>query len=148
MAAWLAHPTGIFQALLTTAAWFSTPFALGWREQSAVFWYLAYCTFVSFATQFTLAYQNRKAERALTLSLRNQADTMKLLLELAKRDEETGARLAAAVAEMDAEVERMFAVAVDAREIHRDNAKLIQQLADRSKSIIQAALGGDGSVSD
>jgi len=140
VAAWLAHPTGIAQALVTTGIWFSMPAVFHWSFQTAIFWYLAYCTFISFATQFTLAYQNHKAERALVMSLKNQADTMRLLLELAQRDEQTGANLAAAVTEMDAQVDRMVATAIEARQIHMDNAKLIRELSMRNRTIIQAAL--------
>ena len=62
IARWLSHPSGIFQAIITTAIWFSIPHIFHWSENRAVFWYLAYCTFISYATQFTLAYQNKKAE--------------------------------------------------------------------------------------
>lgn len=62
IARWLSHPTGIAQAIVTTSIWFSIPRIFHWPESAAVFWYLAYCTFISYATQFTLAYQNKKAE--------------------------------------------------------------------------------------
>lgn len=84
VAAWLAHPTGIVQALTVTTIWFSAPFALHVSFTTAIFWYLAYCTFISFATQFTLAYQNRKSEAALELTLRNLTDMMRLLVALAE----------------------------------------------------------------
>ena len=81
----MAHPTGVVQALATTCLWFSAPLALGWSENTAVFWYLAYCTFISFATQFTLAYQNRRAEAALEQTLRNLTDLMKLDVAMAEQ---------------------------------------------------------------
>ena len=126
VAGWLAHPSGVLQALTTTAAWLAVPIAFHWRLTTAIFWYLAYCTFISFATQFTLAYQNQKAERALALTLRNQADTMRLLLQLAERDVHTGE-------ELQAQVERMVAVTTDAR-------GLLEKLAVRNRTIIEAAL--------
>lgn len=88
IAHWLSHPTGIFQAITTTAIWFSVPTIFGWSESAAVFWYLAYCTFISYATQFTLAYQNKKAE-VHTLNM------MRLLVafaEEAKREQDEQGR--------------------------------------------------------
>lgn len=84
MSGWLAHRTGITQAVVVTACWFAAPFVFGWPTSAAVFWYLALCTFISFATQFTLAYQNRKAEATLELALRNMTDLMRLTVALAK----------------------------------------------------------------
>ena len=77
VAAWLSHPTGIVQAIATTAAWFAVAFGIGGHSQTAVFWYLAYCTFISYATQFTLAYQNRLSER-------HNLNQMRLLVALAE----------------------------------------------------------------
>ena len=62
----------------------ATPLVFGWKTMVVVFWYLAYCTFISYATQFTLAYQNRKAERHGELVLRNMTDTMRLLVAMAE----------------------------------------------------------------
>ena len=83
IARWLSHPTGIFQAITTTAIWFSVPRLLHWTESSAVFWYLAYCTFISYATQFTLAYQNKKAE----LHMLNMMRLLVAFAEEAKREQ-------------------------------------------------------------
>lgn len=55
---------------------------LGWDPHG--FWFLFVATLVSFVTQFTLAYQNEQARRADELTLRNQADMMRLLVALAK----------------------------------------------------------------
>lgn len=77
VARWLSHPTGIFQSVVISAAWFSTPWIFQWKENSVIFWYLAYCTFISYATQFTLAYQNKKAEL-------HMLNTMRLLVALAE----------------------------------------------------------------
>lgn len=82
VAEWLAHPTGILQSLLITSAFFASGLVFG--EKSVLFWYLAYCTFVSFATQFTIAYQNRKAEQVLEMALRNMTDLMGLVVALTK----------------------------------------------------------------
>lgn len=57
---------------------------LGWSSNAAVFWYLGFCTFVSFATQFTLAYQNRRSEAALEQALRNMTDLMRLMVAIAR----------------------------------------------------------------
>lgn len=84
VAAWLAHPTGIFQSLAITAVWLSSPVVFGWTEHTAQWWYLAFCTFVSFATQFTIAFQGRKNELAAAMQLENQAAQMRLLLALTK----------------------------------------------------------------
>lgn len=77
IARWLSHPSGITQAIITTAIWFSVPWYFNWPFQTAIFWYLAYCTFISYATQFTLAYQNKKAEL-------HMLNTMRLLVALAE----------------------------------------------------------------
>lgn len=83
IAHWLSHPTGIFQAITTTAIWFSVPRIFHWSENAAVFWYLAYCTFISYATQFTLAYQNKKAE----LHMLNMMRLLVAFAEEAKREQ-------------------------------------------------------------
>lgn len=90
IARWLSHPSGISQAIVTTAVWFSVPWFFHWSFQTAVFWYLAYCTFISYATQFTLAYQNKKAEL-------HMLNTMRLLVALSEEvkneQEEQGGQL-------------------------------------------------------
>ena len=109
VAAWLAHPTGVLQALGTTVIWLATPF-LGWSWHDAVFWYLGYCTFISFATQFTLAYQNRKAEAAQELTLRNMVDLMNLNVTLARKIDEALVRL-------DEGVDKLIAFATTEQQI-------------------------------
>ena len=84
VAKWLAHPTGIFQALAISAAWFAAPLVFGISWMGAIYWYLAWCTFISFATQFTLAYQNKKSEDQNEMILKNMTDTMKLVLAVAR----------------------------------------------------------------
>lgn len=110
VARWLAHPTGIFQALGTTALWFATPPVFHWSWHAAVFWYLGYCTFISFATQFTLAYQNNKAQVALDLSLRNMTDMMRLDIALAKKVEES-------LSNLDTGVDKLITLATTEEEI-------------------------------
>lgn len=46
------------------------------------FWFLFVATLISFITQFTIAFQNEQASHTLDLALRNQADTMRLLVAL------------------------------------------------------------------
>lgn len=88
VARWLAHPTGIMQAVSTTFAWATIPWLLGWSETSAIFWYLAFCTFISYATQFTIGYQNEQADRKLN-------EALGTLLQLARNDEADGDALIA-----------------------------------------------------
>ncbi len=88
IARWLSHPTGVLQGLLTTAAWFSIPWFFHWSFAAVVFWYLAYCTFVSYETQFTLAYQNKKAE----LHMLNMMRLLVAFAEEAKREQDEQGR--------------------------------------------------------
>lgn len=64
------------------------PTIFGWSESAAVFWYLAYCTFISYATQFTLAYQNKKAE----LHMLNMMRLLVAFAEEAKREQDEQGR--------------------------------------------------------
>ena len=113
VAGWLAHPSGVFQALATTAVWFATPPLFHWSWSAAVFWYLGYCTFISFATQFTLAYQNRKAETALELALRNMTDLMRLVVALAEEIKHEQEELAAEVEDLFPEPQPLLPVDAD-----------------------------------
>lgn len=67
---------------------FFVPIVFGWRLRDALFYYLAFATFVSFQTQFTLAYQNRKKELRDELMLRNLVDTMRLLVAMSEKQED------------------------------------------------------------
>lgn len=126
VARWLAHPTGILQALLITGVWFAAPF-IGWQEHAAIFWYLAFCTFISFATQFTIAFQNQKAELALEQTLRNITDLMRLDVTLAERIED-------ALEALDESVDRLLALAA--------NEETIQQAAVKQEEGLYAAVMG------
>jgi hypothetical protein len=138
VAAWLAHPTGIFQALTTTALWFSIPLLAGWAWMAAVFWYLAYCTFVSFATQFTIAYQNAKAQQALNEALGRQERmavgidaAVATLIHLATNESAVQEALAR---QTDAIVAQTVVIA-DAVRGHSDELDLLLELARRTEEL-------------
>jgi len=98
IARWLSHPTGVAQAFITTLIWFSIPFLVGFSETTAIFWYLAYCTFISYATQFTLAYQNKKAEL-------HMLNLLKLLVAMAEEDKIDRFRQGVLLGEIQADLE-------------------------------------------
>ena len=129
VAAWLAHPTGIAQALVTTAGWFAAPFAFHWPWHSVIFWYLGYCTFISFATQFTIAYQNQKAEAALELTLRNMTDMMRLDIALAEQ-------IDAALLRLDDGVDRLIEFATTEQQIQAAVVKQDEGIAAGIASVI------------
>ena len=86
---------------------------------TVVFWYLAYCTFISFATQFTLAYQNQRAQSALDLSLRNMTDMMKLDIVLAEKVNQALERLEEATDKIDARGDTLLDLTKAAVEIQK-----------------------------
>jgi low affinity Fe/Cu permease len=79
VARWLASPIGFVQACVVTVLW-CVAIAHGLDHHG--FWFLFVATLISFVTQFTIAFQNEQASEALDLALRNQADTMRLLVAL------------------------------------------------------------------
>lgn len=85
MARWLASPAGFLQAVVITVLW-CVAIARGWDQHGFAF--LFFATLISFVTQFTIAFQNEQAASALDLTLRNQAETMRLLVTLAKKLEQ------------------------------------------------------------
>jgi low affinity Fe/Cu permease len=97
VARWLSHPTGFAQAVVGTLLFF-VPAVFGWPVTAALFWYFGLCTFVSFATQFTLAYQNKKAEL-------HMLNTMRLLVALAEEIREQQARQQAELEDIHQELD-------------------------------------------
>lgn len=136
VAKWLAHPSGIAQALFVTVLWFASPFLLHWTYTTAIFWYLAYCTFISFATQFTLAYQNHKAEIVLKQTLDNQSDMMRLAVAMAHSDQGRTEALAAHAEAIYTAVDRIDDAVIELLKLAHSESEIQHLLGKQDDSIL------------